>query len=503
MENEILAQQLKEKQAKEMERLRLESVAGLRAEMVGVEQQDLERKRHYLDYVATWKSDVRVEMAETPSFGQQMLPREQTSAEDKAYREEQKRQQQQRDQAAYAAFQTKKKGSLQDKITLQAAGKGGVEQLEIRVGEGPIGKQKEKRNAILLKLRIAMGKLDNLLLRGALTNEDKAEEEKELKADIEKIQEGYDEAEVNGIRKYYESDNPYGCYDSETFASEEKYITAHMNEKTGEIIRKDAFGRERRQNMAKYRNGGRGSDEAAEKDVENLVTNLRLDLALSGKIIEPNGPMLTIKKAYAMVPFFTDHMNSAVHAREHEIKERKKMLEETGNTNTAFYKESEREEKSFISSSRTLDKFTLALRESCSNLIFYDMKMKEITAMELAEQIIRDAPASAYTKKMLRILSDKKREAREAIEAEITKRFILLNSIKYGVNQKGWDVMSDKDFGLIREFANAFDALQEARKKTGKAREAAGVAGLQGAYRKIDEYLAAPPIRRKSKKTKK
>ncbi|MCR5251996.1 MAG: hypothetical protein K6E50_15485 [Lachnospiraceae bacterium] len=489
MENEILARQLKEKQAKELERYRVESVMGVTAQKVNVERQDQVRKNRYLDWVADWKGDVKVEMADTPTFERQMRPQEQTSAEDKAYREEQKRRQQQKDGDVRSAFNRKQERIDADKIGIQSAGEGGIEQLELRIGGGAIGQQAEKRRDKFLKMRIAMNKLKNYVLRGSRTNGTNPEEEEGLRAAIIVKQEDYEASELNGLRKYYSIENPYANIDSEILKSEKLFIKKHTDEKTGAIIRKDAYGRERRQNMAKYRNGGRGSDKAAETDVENLVTNIRLDLALSGKAIEPQGAMLTLKKACAMIPFVCGQIDVAIAAREHEFKDKKEMLSETGATEDTAYKETESEEKRFKSAAQRLRQFSLGLRESCNNAIFYDLKMKEIMAMELAAQMIKDAPASEYTKKMLGILSARVKEARTAIEADTAKRLITLKTNKYGTDQKGWDVMSEEDFGLLQEFAATFDDLQAGKEKTERQRDADGVERLKRAYRKIDDYL--------------
>lgn len=157
--------------------------------------------------------------------------------------------------------------------------------------------------------------------------------------------------------------------------------------------REDLTGHQRFKNEKKFKNAPQDdpkAQQAAEKDVQNLVNNLRLDMTLEADTTIPQE-----LRGYTDAFYFTNQYGEKTIATMTKIHNRNK-------TAPGADPEQIQAEKAAI---KKLQQFTTIQKSYASNFVpNMCLKQRDIRARQLARQQIQEGPRNAYQQRMLDIL---------------------------------------------------------------------------------------------------
>ncbi len=245
-----------------------------------------------------------------------------------------------------------------------------------------------------------------------------------------------------------------------------------VNEAGEEGPRQDLLGHERRANQKKYRKGGSKMEMAVEKDMNNLVQNLYMDLLLSGQKVEFEEPLLTALKAYSVFTKAAECTILEKEVQENELKdmsESMKELVEKGVDNPNEYAEQietyKSEVESLKSSKKNLQSFYLKLKVAVAQAIDYNHTFKQLKAVRLAEELIKDSsPEGQYKTRMLEKLKAKDEELAERL------KLCAVSTFMYERNEGGVQVakaLSKEQYNIVQTMSETFDKVRELQGKEG------------------------------------
>ncbi len=214
------------------------------------------------------------------------------------------------------------------------------------------------------------------------------------------------------------------------------------------IVRKDFMGHKRRANAAKFAKSSvkdEKMDKAVEQDLENLLTNVRLDQMLSRDKLELEEPLASTVKGYAI---FIKINEPLIMEYKMHMEENREIIDflETDKTadHTAEITRLKEEILALGKQREAISAFVLLYKAIIPSAKQYIDYMERLKSVRLAKKIIASDPAGTYKTKMMEELNKQDKEYRDLVEVSLLS-FIrtLSNGFTKGINIEQNQILFD------------------------------------------------------------